>query len=411
MGSFDWGNSSNWNSAKELRISDLVDMLDLSDGEWHTCRMIGGSVVHKVHWITIKTKTGKVTRIPKKCLGFDPNKPEGHSGVECPYCSELSHNPSTEVYVNVIERDIQADAPRKPKPPTKYEMKRREWNGGEWLMKETRGSGGWTAARVLRATSSLGTKIGELTSLNSRKIKGKKKKFSPDHPKFGFDIILKYDKDCKTPANAYSVQKGDNTALEEEDLDMLLWNIPPHEAEKPEVAKKEAAKLLKVACDNTGNLLFAESGGDKKKKKKNEYADSFDDDDDYEDDDRPAKKSKSKKRRDDDDEDEDDDDDDRPAKKSKSSKKSSWDDDDEDDDEEDERPKKKSSKSKRRDDDDDDEDERPAKKSKKSSWDDDDDDDDDEEERPVKKSKSKSKTSSKSKRRRDDDDDDDYDDD
>lgn len=371
MSGFNWGDDKQWNNNnREPRMNEVVDMLDLSDGQWHTFRMVGPSVIHKVHWITIKSpKTGKITRIPKKCLGFDQSKPNHESGVTCPYCSTLSHNPTMEVYINGIERDIQSNMPRRQKERTKYETKDREWiDGFTGKFKESKTSGAWTPMRVLRSTSSLGSKIGELASLNTRMIKGKKKQFNPDHPKFGFDVLIKYNESSKTPANAYSAQKGDVAALEEEELDFLLWKIPSHEAESLEVAKKEAEKLLKLACDKDGKPLFdagREEG--KKKKKKNEYEDDFDADEDYEDDDKPKKKKKRPA-------DDDDDDDDEPPKKKKGGK-SIWDDEDEDDDEP---PKKKRRPA---DDDDDDEDEPPKKKRRPA------DDDDDEDERPKKKKK------------------------
>lgn len=463
----DWTTDKITNNDKGPKLSDLVDMLDLPSGaEFKAIRMIGPSRRVAKHYLPVfkqdgtpVMKNGQQVRIPKVCLAYD-DKTDEYSG-KCPYCKIDPDTPKKEVHTNVIDREEQEAEPSKKKPRSDKEKKRRPMGpkGEKFFIKDGKSSKAWTPCRFQVIKSSVGGKISDYTSLNKKKLKdGSVKVFGPDHPKFGFDLQIKFDKN-KSGSEMYSVVKDDRTALTEEELDYLLWDIYTEQPEEYDVAKKEAASFAKRM-----------EAGAKNGKNKDD-----DDDEDEDDDDRP-KKSKSKKSSKSEDEDWDDDedfesddeDDDEPkskkkvksSKSSKSSKKKSRDDDDDDwedndddddeneeDEEEDERPKKSSKSSKKSsskkkskkdedededddwesddddsdDDDDDEEEERPKKKSKvnkkssksKRSRDDDDEeedeeDDDDEEDRPK---KSKNKKSSKKKSRDEEDDDDDWDDD
>ena len=461
----DWTTDKITNNDKGPKLSDLVDMLDLPSGaEFKAIRMIGPSRRVAKHYLPVfkqdgtpVMKNGQQVRIPKVCLAYD-DKTDEYSG-KCPYCKIDPDTPKKEVHTNVIDREEQEAEPSKKKPRSDKEKKSRPMGpkGEKFFIKDGKSSKAWTPCRFQVIKSSVGGKISDYTSLNKKKLKdGSVKVFGPDHPKFGFDLQIKFDKN-KSGSEMYSVVKDDRTALTEEELDYLLWDIYTEQPEEYDVAKKEAAsfaKRMEAGAKNGKNKDDDdedEDDGDRPKKSKSKKSsksedEDWDDDEDFEsddeDDDEPkskkkvksskSSKSSKKKSRDDDDDWEDNDDDDdeneedeeedeRPKKSSKSSKKSSskkkskkdedededddWesdddDSDDDDDDEEEERPKKKSkvnkksSKSKRsRDDDDEEEDEE---------------DDDEEEDRPK---KSKNKKSSKKKSRDEEDDDDDWDDD
>ena len=384
MSSFDWSNSKtfNQNSRNREKLSDSVAIVDYPSKGYGAYRFLTNPRGTALHWISTlaKSKPGekkqKINNFPKVCLGFDPETMEIHA-EKCPYCTDLELNPRVELRVNVIDRKLQENEPRKPAPPTKKERKLVEWNGGKWHVKDGKEGGGWTPVRVLTVSPAIGNSITEITSLNKHKNKksGERKAFGPDHPRYGYDVMVKYDKDA-APAKMYTVQKGDVTAITDEEKGYLIWDIPEHAPEDLATAKKEAKRMKPYVCNRDGELLFPDAEGDGKKAKKNRYKDKFDSDEDLED-----------NEDEDEDDDEDTDEDDRRSKKSKKSKSKKWDEDDDDDDDDD-------------DDSDEDEDE------------DDEDEDEDEDERPSKKSKSSkskstSKSKSKSKKSRDDDDDDD----
>lgn len=440
-------------------LKDKVEMLDLPDGgDFKEVRMIGPSKRVAKHLLPVfkqdgspVMKNGQQVKIPKVCLAYNAktNEYEG----KCPYCDIDPSTPKIEVHTNVLDREIQADfnAKKKDKLRSKKETKKREMVEGEWHVADGKGSKNLTPVRYMIIKSSVGGKISDYTALNKKKNKeGKTKVYPPNHPKYGFDMNMKFDK-SKAGSEMYSCVKADRTELSEEELDYLLWNLDEDAPEEMKVAKKEAesfAKRMKAGAKAAGESDDDEDDDDDKKskskkskgKKNDAEDDNWGDDDDFEDDDdKKSKKSKSKKssKSDDDDEDEEEDDEDdrKSSKKSKKDKKSKskskksddWDDDedeedddaDDDDDSEDDdddrssKKSKKSSKkgkSKKSDDDDEDEDEEDDD----DSDDDSDDDEDEEEDEPVKKKgkkskKEKSKKSSKKSKKRDEDDDDDED--
>lgn len=424
----DWTNSSQWNNRGDRqKISDSVEMLPLANS-WTTVRMVGKAVTIALHWLNTKPgkpKEGqkpktKPNSFPKPCHGtfIADDGSTQIDATKCPYCKELEHYPRLEAFQNVISRKLQEDEPRKKGKPTRYERKKRKLLAGVAFYKEDKESEAWTPVRMVRVTSSLGKKISEIASLNTRKgADGVKKAYGPDHSKYGFDLMLKYDENAASPNDMYSAQKGERTSLSEEELEYLRWSISTEIKETLAEAQKEAKRIKPYLCDRQGNLTFPELAEEGKKKGKKDshgkYRDQFDEDEDDEDDededddddDRRSKKSKSKKskkskgkskRRDDDENDESDDDDDQFDE--------GTDDDDDDDDDEDDRRSRKSSKkskSKKRSRDEDDEDE--------SDEDDEDEDDDDDRRSRIRKAKlakAKAKLKSKGKKRRRDDDDD-----
>lgn len=401
----DWTNSKEFNTrSKDPRLSDFAEVVEFKKNKPRTLRLIGPANRVAIHWIEIRKKDGGKTRIPRLCLAYDGDK--GEFNGECPYCSTLNSRPRVQVVTNVIDRDEQENPPRKLPQPTGKERKLVEHFGEEMYIKSDKDSPTWTPVRLASLSTSVASKISDLSELNKVKDKkGNRRKFGPDHPKHGFDLVIKYDPD-REPANQYSVMKGDNTELTEEELAYLRWRL---DLEKPKTlaeAKLDVKGLLKVLFETVSDDDEEDSPKKgKKSSKKQEFDDSdFDDDEDE----RPKGKKSSKKSRDDDDDD-DDDEDDVPFSKSskKSSRKALREDDDEDavdDEEDDDRPKsKKSSRKSSRDADDEDEDERPkGKKSSKKPRDDEEDDEDEDEDEPP-----RSKKSSKKSRREEDDEDDD----
>ena len=442
-GEYDWGDSSQYSSGGSADNFDMREVVEITKLEksWKPLRIIGPPVSHSIHWFNFLTKEGKVTSNNRHCLNFNSKTGKTDPDGPCPFCRDLELKPKTEVYVNTVDRDAQAAQPKKTKGPTKKEAKRVKWNGGEYMFISGKDSSSWTCVSVLRVVATVGTSISEIVSLNRRKDKksGETKPFPPSHKTYGFDIMVKYDSKAKSASNMYSVQKGDNSKITKDELDLLYWKIPTHDEAAPSLEDAEATiKWLKARlCDRSGERTFPdaedESGDDGKKKKKKKkkgkkkggFEDKFDEDDEDEDEDSGKKKKKKKKKSKSKDEkkgkkkskDADDDDDEDVKKKKKKSKKDSSKgkkkkkskDEDEDDDDEDEGEKKKSkskSKSKSK------KDSSKGKKKKKSkNEDDEDDDEDDKKSKGKSKSKSKDKDKGKKKKKSKVDDEDDDDDD
>ena len=409
------------------RIEELVDVMDLSKSpnkKHHPIRLFGDLTSIVNYWFEIKApKSGKIVRIPKTSLSwnpvtetFDTKKPDPYKKLADKY----GVRGSRVYYSNVIDRKKQKQAPSKIRP-TKQELK----TGFKDKDSDT-----FTPVRVLPMGSTVATDTKSLIELNMRKNPktGEKVPYPPNHPRFGFDIGVRYDKDAKGAAKWSGTQKLDAVALTEEEKAYLPWDLSVINSliDSPEVAKQEVIKIEKILVskdkvtddDDVPDIEADDDDVDddaiqRKKKKSGAKASKeempWDDDEDEV---KPAKKKGKKVTDEDEDEDEldfeeEDEDETDHKSKSKSAKKSrkanaDADDDeddadtDDDDDEEDKKPaksgKSKSKKSVDEDedevdfdsfdlDDDDDEDEKPKKKKKVV------DDDDDEDEKPKKKKK------------------------
>lgn len=385
----DWTSKLPSGNKDSIRLNELVAMVNLKDGKSKTLRLIGPMTSIPIIWIEIKKKEGGKARIPRISLRYDPKTGEIRDDIDCPY-EKAFGSARSGVLSNAINRDLQENAPAKPKKATPYEAKSRDWFDYNAHYKENNEGGAWTPVEVLSVPISAARKIQDLVATNKKTIKNKKgdkttQTFGPDHPKYGFDIIIKYDSK-RPPAEQYIIQKAESSPLTEEELEYCLWQ---YNLEKPFTMKEaleDIKKLKKVAVskseddEDDDNDADDEDEDDKvstksKSKSKTKKKSSFDDEDDFDD--------------------EDEDEDDHPKSKKKSKKVV-----DDDDEDEDEKPKSKKSKKSRNDDDDEDEDDEPVKKNKKKSRDDEDEDEDD---RPKSKKKAKSKSKS--------DDDDDWDED
>ncbi|AXG67282.1 single strand DNA binding protein [Dickeya phage vB_DsoM_AD1] len=383
--------NSKRDSLRESEIFEIFPLSKKANGNWVSIRLLDLDLLPiKKHWIKImggKDKDKEI-KIPRMCVSFDPdNQNKPLNGMKCPYCGIAHGNDESGApaqydykwYAQAIIRDEQAAAPRKMPKLTKNEQK---------TGKKEMGSESWTPVQCIPLSNSLAGKIRELGERNIHTVKdkksGKKSKqaFQVNHPKYGCDIEIKYNAK-KSPAERYTIERGDHTPLTEEEKGYLTWDFDNWNEiydmlgrlnEEAAMADFKKMDVVGVNTNDDGDddedddddmaLGRKKKGGkaDKKKRRNDDDDDDEDDDDDDDEDDRPSKSKKSKPSKsrkllddDEDDDDEDDDDeDDRPSKKKKSSKekKSS---------------KVKSKKSKKSDDDDDDEDESPKKKKKKSS--------------------------------------------
>lgn len=402
--------NSKRDSLRESEIFEIFPLSKKANGNWVSIRLLNLDLLPiKKHWIKImggKDKDKEI-KIPRMCVSFDPdNQNKPLNGMKCPYCGIAHGNDESGApaqydykwYAQAIIRDEQAAAPRKMPKLTKQEQK---------TGKKEMGSESWTPVMCIPLSNSLAGKIRELGERNIHTVKdkksGKKSKqaFQVNDDKYGCDIEIKYNPK-KSPAERYTIERGDHTPLTKEEKEYLTWDFDNWNeiydmlGRLDEAAALADFKKMDVIGVNTNDddgdddeddgdddmsLGRKKKGGkaDKKKRRSDDDDDDDEDEDDDEDDRRKSKKSKASKSRklldDDEDDDDEDDEDDRPSKKKKSSKD------------------KKSSKVK-------------SKKSKKSD-DDDEDDEDDAPKKKKKKSSDKVKSSDKKKKKKSSDDDDD----
>lgn len=381
--------NSKRDSLRESEIFEIFPLSKKANGNWVSIRLLDLDLLPiKKHWIKImggKDKDKEI-KIPRMCVNFDPdNQGKPLNGMKCPYCGIAHGNDESGApaqydykwYAQAIIRDEQAAAPRKMPKLSKSEQK---------TGKKEMGSESWTPVMCIPLSNSLAGKIKELGERNIHTVKdkksGKKSKqaFQVNHPKYGCDIEIKYNPK-KSPAERYTIERGDPTPLTGDEKEYLTWDFDNWNEIYDMLGRlnEEAAladfKKMDVLGVNTNDsddgddedddddmaLGRNKKKGGKASKKKGRNDDDDDEDEDDEDDDRPSKSKKSKATKsrkmldDDEDEDDEDDEDDRPSKskKSKKSAKSS--------------KSSKSKKSKKSDDDDEDEDDKPLKKKKKSS--------------------------------------------
>lgn len=352
-----------------VKLQDKYEMYsipDNSNGEFLPLRTIGGVVATKTHWLMIETKEGKQISIPQACLNFDPEEQAIDDGRGCPFCkaenwfksNEVTakdskgreNNParsSLEYITNAIIRELQEDiTPR-------ITLESEKESG---IIQK--GSKSKTPVRVVRLTGGVVSKFKDVEKLNVHKVKIKgqleRRSMPVSHPKYGRDVLVKFNPKAKSASDFYAVQGGDKSALDAAELKYLKWDIEAwpfeNEAKSQKDAEAEVARFKGKHWDKYRKYAGVSDQSDDYDDEDDDFEDDYDDEDE---DDRPKSKKSSKKA---------------PAKKS--TKKSSRDEDDldDDEDEEDERPKKSSKKAPAKT-----PAKKPTKKSRKSSDDEDDD--------------------------------------
>lgn len=337
-----WADKKQWRTKREKapRLEELLGLHKFENGKFYKMRLIGDPHIFFEHWIKVKKNDGGIAKVRKLCIDPESAQANNHDESKCPYCTLLRNKPRMVVLQNMIDRQLQKNEPRTRAEPTKAERK----SGLKSKSSET-----WTPVVVGRLPGTVARKINDYTSNNTRPSKktGELVAYGPEHPKFGFDLTMKWE-DGVEPANQYMVDRDKKTKLTEDEAEYLVWDLKVEKLEDVEAATKEAksmgSRLIReVKNEKTGKYedQFDPIGGSAKGKGSDDDGMSDLDADDFRDDSdlsvvRDKKKAKS------DDIDVDDFDDDEPKKSKKKKKAKHRDDDDDDDD----RPKKKKKKDK-----------------------------------------------------------------
>lgn len=330
------------------RIDELVQLAEFPHGKWVRIRLFGDTYPYGTHWVKTKKKDGGEATFPTPCLAFDGTTGRKDSTLDCPWCDHTGKEIrfSTDYFVNGIMRGLKA--PRDLTEPTDEEAE----SGLKQMDSDT-----WTPIRAVRMPSSLARSVKELKSLNVHETESGSENFSVLHPKFGCDILVKFNKDA-APAQRYTVQLSDKTPLTKAEKAYLIWDLSDlQQVPSLEETKKEYTSWSKRNGHSSEDGDDDDDGAPKKPKSKRPAVED--------DDDAPPPKAKSKRPP------VDDDDEDAPPVKSKPKRPPV-----EDDDEDEPPPPKKGKRPPVVDDEDDDEPTPPKSKGRKPPVDDDDDDDD-----------------------------------
>jgi hypothetical protein len=259
MASFDDMNPMQQN--RMPRIEEQAQLIELPDEEYVRGRCVGPVTSVYLIWFNIKTKSGEIKRVPRVCLDYDPQAQKFVRDI-CPYRKSGKGQGSQLYYTNFLSRDIQENEPRKPKPHTKSERKKRKLLDEFQAYIKEFGSKSYTPYRLIRITPTLAAKMKNLSTLNVRKVKGVGKKFPIAHPKYGMDIQIMYNSKGVGPAK-YDVQRDERVSLTEKEMNYLFQPLDLSSL------KPQSLKDAKVDWKNLRNIVV----DDPKKKDKDKDRD------------------------------------------------------------------------------------------------------------------------------------------
>ena len=205
-----------------IRIDSLLDFADFSDGEWHRVRLWPGTYALATMWLDVQKRDGNTVQIPRTILNFDTEKASFDTSKRCPYYENRDYvtcrgEPGGQLnihyYVNVLDRELQNNEPRKTKiTPDEQE------SGFK-----TKESKSWTPIRVARFPKTVIEKLLKLQELN--RVKGETQELSD--PNTGRDIYVLFNRNSKNPANMWDVQIDPDgpSKLSKKEKTYLIYDI------------------------------------------------------------------------------------------------------------------------------------------------------------------------------------------
>ena len=206
---------------QELRLDAKDSRVRLiGDGEYLTTA--------GVYWFKAwSEKKGGPVQIKHYATQYDPET--GRNGEGCPIgqlAAQYGIRMTTEWWTLAIDRDAEEAKPQRCPAPNASEkstgfkdFKSRSWTPVHVL---TLGMG-----PVSRLKSLSETNLVTITTKRGEKIK---QQFDVDHPKYGFDLVMAYNKAEKVPTNKMKVERDTSTEdrwtpLDAEQQEYLLWDI------------------------------------------------------------------------------------------------------------------------------------------------------------------------------------------
>ena len=234
MPDFDNMDTSAGDSRRGKRIDDLANMAEL-ENKYRHFRLLQTNVwIGLQYWFHIETEEGTKTSVPRLVPTFDPKTGDEDKSIPDPYKDlpnvQRDGRAQKHFYLHAIDRDLQEEKGMKIGGKGKYYDK-----------------GDKTPVVIIRVPKGVMDEILDLSEGNE--VKGEK--YHVNHPKYGRDILLKYDKNSKSARNYWSVQPGDRTPLSKEEAKHKEWDLSElfkHEDDPEEDAKR----LAKMAPGGEG---------------------------------------------------------------------------------------------------------------------------------------------------------------
>ena len=234
------------------RLEKFVDVWKFKNS-WTKVRFIGPVTSYYEFWFQIRSSTGRIMPIQKLCRDWNP-EPGEMDGNSCPYRKAgLNGRP---IYVsNAIIRSLQQRTPNISPEHTAYEQKSRHI-GKETVRWKEHGSESWTPIRVLRIPPGLAQKIQALSLNNTRQNQAAEvRSYDLAHPKYGRDVVIKYDKD-EEPKAMYGLRGDQRTSLTDEELAYLRYPLNVLKPETVEAANEAWTKLEPLLLKNEVYQFF-----------------------------------------------------------------------------------------------------------------------------------------------------------
>jgi hypothetical protein len=203
-----WANTKGGEEKK--RWEDSVEKLDLTK-DYQTIRYLESPRGGAKHWVDFKNADGQKKGFYSPCFSFNSDTQTYEDSEACPAC-KANIKSSLFYAAHAIVRQIQEDKPEV--------VKKEHADENGFKVKEK----GWSPVRVVVVPSSVAKKIRNIITLNKYKIDGKVLTKTVEDPKFGCDLEISFDKDAEGTL-MYDVQKGEKSALTEEELAYLRFDL------------------------------------------------------------------------------------------------------------------------------------------------------------------------------------------
>ena len=211
-----------WNKVGDTQREKWEDALDLYEYAkqkgFIQMRLSGEFFAAYYHWLKIKTQQKGIVGIPVTCPRYHPDKGEFNNKKKCAACDAIF---KSKFKNNKEEKDYKKALKKFTNSSKAYFFKaiiRNLQKKGKKCVRNVRITS--TPVNTLKEFCDLA--LTDLTeSLGKKRAKKIESQISPTHEKYGFDFMIKYNKNAKTPSAAYTVQYVGVTPLTTKEIKLL----------------------------------------------------------------------------------------------------------------------------------------------------------------------------------------------
>jgi hypothetical protein len=272
------------------RLEDLFGeyFFDYNDAvKEQELRPIGPVIAYEYYWFDIITEKGKSVRIPRLCIDLDPYT-DTYTSENCPFRASGLGGQGRFYLVNAIWRKQQDAKPAKLPKKNEFESKLRkvmpktpDFPQGWEAYQLSPGSSSWTPVYVLKLSANSAASVVDMIGENT--YKGKT--YDATHEDHGFDLLLKYNPKG-TGTGKFQLNKGEQNALDDEEMDYLVHKLDVLKFPSPKEAEADWKKLKP--------MIDSDAKDTREDKHRGKTSASRLDDDDEGDEDEAPRKGKSR---------------------------------------------------------------------------------------------------------------------